>query len=265
MPGCSRHRSDRKVSSGVNLTASPQPRPVFKRVYEYSLIPGGVEDAATFRMLRASDKVLLQHFRNIGDQLVSTTLKHDKWMYTSYRVGNSIYWTKNRVLVPAGEPLLTDGKAQVRSRCGNRLSDSPHRPVQAFQPPAVTTNRFAVEVAMAMPPMLTPEVEAPFIPGSPEVAPPVPVESFYAPGSPLESGGEILPIPVPLPPDSSGEILLPTPLPTPITVPGTARKPTVVPLIPTPEPGTRILTLVGICCLAGMSLQKLPTRPSYCC
>ena len=260
MPGCARHHDEPKATSGPNLTGLRPFQPVIKKVYEYSLIPGGVENASAFRVFRATDKVLLQHFRNIGDELVSTTLSKDKRMYTSYRVRDSIYWTKNRVLVHAGEALLTDGRSLVRSRCGNRLSDSPHTPVQAVQPPAITTDGFTVEVAMETPPPLIPEIEAPFVPGAPDLTAPTPVEGPYVPVLPVESGDEIPPIPVPLPPDSGRDILLPTPLPAPITVPTAAHKSVVVPLIPTPEPDTWRLTLIGMFFFAGLSLRSFVRR-----
>jgi hypothetical protein len=242
----------KRAQPAAAKTASPVTETV-RRVYPYSVIPGGVNTGAAFGAYRISDRVLRDHFRDMGSKVIPTTLARDKWMYASYRVANAIYWTKNRVLVRAGERLLTDGNTLVRARCGNRLSDLPQRPMQRFQPPAVTTDTFTTEITALPPPGLIPESLPPEIPlpglpivAPPDVAPPVPVEAPYPPG-----------VPPGVPPDTPGEILLPPPVvpvsgplppgrpytPPPYTPPATA------PVIPTPEMNTWVLMIGGILCL----------------
>jgi hypothetical protein len=44
-------------------------------------------------------------------------------VYVSYRIRDSIFWTRKKIRLPAGEMLLTDGKITARAKCGNQISD----------------------------------------------------------------------------------------------------------------------------------------------
>lgn len=57
----------------------------------------------------------------------SISAPRDETYYTSYRIGDKIYWTDKPVHIHKGELLWTDGKRLIRARCGNELSR--HRPL----------------------------------------------------------------------------------------------------------------------------------------
>jgi hypothetical protein len=54
--------------------------------------------------------------------------------HVSYRIGNNIYWTKNKLLVAKGEILITDGKNFARTRCANMLSETPQKETSPDEP-----------------------------------------------------------------------------------------------------------------------------------
>ena len=51
----------------------------------------------------------------------------------SYRIGNSVFWTRNRIALKSGETILTDGVRDARTRCGNQIADQPG-PVSPLEP-----------------------------------------------------------------------------------------------------------------------------------
>jgi hypothetical protein len=61
-------------------------------------------------------------------------LMDDRLVYASYRIHKQVYWTKNKLRIPKGEVLVTDGNNWARARCGNRLSETPRQPVNGAEP-----------------------------------------------------------------------------------------------------------------------------------
>ena len=55
--------------------------------------------------------------------------------YVSYRIGNRVYWTRHRVTLKKGETVITDGKITARSRCGNRVEETPQQATSSSEPP----------------------------------------------------------------------------------------------------------------------------------
>jgi hypothetical protein len=47
----------------------------------------------------------------------------DRYAYVSYRRHDQVLWTQQKLRIPKGELLLTDGTNLARARCGNRLSE----------------------------------------------------------------------------------------------------------------------------------------------
>lgn len=104
-------------------------------VYPYSVIPGGITTVAELKSAMKSDPLIASHFQSVD----FTTLRmiraaNPRSVYVSYRIGNSIYWTKHRVTVPQGETLFTDGTRTMRTRCGNDISDTAQAPTQTHGP-----------------------------------------------------------------------------------------------------------------------------------
>ncbi len=92
--------------------------------------------------VRASDAVVRTHYSDIGPKLVPHTLVRDQWLYTSYRVGHSVYWTKRKVRVRAGETVLTTALTSFEAAAGtgsqatpgNRRDSSIRLPIIEDQP-----------------------------------------------------------------------------------------------------------------------------------
>jgi hypothetical protein len=85
--------------------------------------------------------VVAEHYRSVSLGSVRTELvPEDRLAYVSYRIGNKIYWTKNKVHLKKGEMILTDGLTQVRARCGNCISMQPMAPTSEAEPDAVQTD-----------------------------------------------------------------------------------------------------------------------------
>lgn len=151
-----------------------------RTVYPFSLVPGGVRDAAEVAAVRVTDAVVRSHYSDVGARLTSETMPRDQWLYTSYRVGTSVYWTKHTVRVRAGETVLSDGAHMIRGRCGNRLSAVPKKPTRIIDPPSILedTPTVVTEVPPRDVPFETPggdpgdtPVDLPVRPGTPLLTP----------------------------------------------------------------------------------------------
>jgi hypothetical protein len=106
-------------------------------MFQHSVIPGGVRDAAELTKAINDDPVVARHYRDVNVAAVRrATLSADRHAYVSYRRGDRVYWTKNTVRIPAGEAVLTDGTNEIRGRCGNRISFDPLLPIAQDEPAA---------------------------------------------------------------------------------------------------------------------------------
>ncbi len=246
--GCSRQGVEARRETLRSQLA--EPAKVARRIYPYSLIPGGVTGEEEFRVHRRADPLLTAHYSGIGDRLLATTMPRARWMFASYRIDDAVYWTKRPLLLHAGEPVLTDGNYMVRGRCGNRLSDTPQTPVRRFEPPEVATDtpRVLPELPTAPPlvPVIGPAVRIPGLTALPPAGrhnvakprPRVPLEQTPIATAPW--GPPLFP-PVTVPP----LYLFPRPpgrgkpLPPVWTPPGR-------PVSAVPEPGTLSLLFLGL-------------------
>jgi hypothetical protein len=230
-------------SGGASSSASvdlPQ-RPL----YPYSVIPGGVESAQELRNAVAHDPLVAEHYANFDlSRAHVVRLTHGREVYVSYRLGDRIYWTKRRLLLRAGETVITDGKHEARTRCGNRISETPVKPVSKNEPASAamdappTFGLFADNTGAPPNLPLYPSSVDPINPALPSLPLPPsspPITVIPPPFFPIVGGG---------PPSFPGVIPPPQPTPTPTT-------PTA-----TPEPGALSLLLLGLLILtakAGIS------------
>jgi len=123
----------------INLAAAPvPPRPagVQRAVYRHSVIPGGVFSRGELAVAVATDPVVAAHYRDF-DVTRARVVRVDRprAVHVSYRIGNQVYWTKNKVWLKPGEALLSDGAQEARGRCGNRVAEVIPGPVAAEEPP----------------------------------------------------------------------------------------------------------------------------------
>jgi hypothetical protein len=171
-------------------TKSLSQRPIFP----YSIIPGGVRDAHELQNAATSDSVVARHYSDFRiSQARTIQLNRPLAMYVSYRRKNQVYWTKNRMVIPAGESLIWDGENLARVRCANRLSAIAAKPVAASEP---TTEELSE-------PTFVPPLLAQLLPGE---------------------GGEIFP-------RDPGALLAAGPLAGPVTTPNAPGLPVLPPIL----------------------------------
>jgi hypothetical protein len=146
-----------------------------RKIFPYSIIPGGVESPQELRNAVMSDPVVAQHYSDFDlSRARRVNLNAPQLMYVSYRVGNNVFWTKRKLALAKGESMMTDGRSMVRGRCGNRISAIPIRPNSLAEP---TVEEFNA-------PVLPPTVSTPYLAANSAAMPAIP----SAPASHLGSG-----------------------------------------------------------------------------
>ena len=210
-------------------------QPTKRAVFPYSIVPGGVRDAQELQSAASADPVVARHYSDFRmTQARALRLDHPLFMYVSYRHNNQVFWTKNRMVIPAGEALISDGENLARVRCGNRLSPVAAKPVAATEPSQEELSE----------PSFVPPLMADLLPG--------------------ESIGQIPSAPS-VPPGSSASNAPPSPLFPPFVGPGVppviaGASPTPQsPPVSTPEPDSFALVLSGtafILLLATFGLRR---------
>jgi hypothetical protein len=124
-------------AAGLRLSARPAPAPAQapRRVYPYSIVPGGVSSSAELARAVMADKIVAAHYAGVAlDKAALRTVAKPRAVYVSYRKGDQVYWTAHKVMLAEGETVLSDGVNDIRTRCGNRISDTPRLPVEARGP-----------------------------------------------------------------------------------------------------------------------------------
>jgi hypothetical protein len=110
--------------------------------YVYSVVSGGVYSAAELADAMLQDPLVASHYQGlIAEAVHRESVPRDRPVYVSYRKGGRIYWTRNRVLLRKGETILTDGDTEIRTRCGNAISDTPRTPVAEAEPEPLELDR----------------------------------------------------------------------------------------------------------------------------
>ncbi len=110
-------------------------------IYPYSIVAGGVHDVRQLRDAIEMDPVAAEHYSGFDVAKARVVrLQRDEYVYVSFRVGNGVYWTSHRLKLSKGEALLTDGEHYIRTRCGNRISQTAQRPIYQHEPSPETLN-----------------------------------------------------------------------------------------------------------------------------
>jgi hypothetical protein len=231
------YSQDPNTQESPDLSAASQPR---RPIFPYSIVPGGVRDARELQSVAFHDPVVAQHYSDFRIAAARTVrLEKPLEMYVSYRRNNNVYWTRNRMVIPAGETLLSDGENLARVRCGNRLSAIAAKPVSVSEP---TKEELST-------PNFIPALLAEFLPGDGDgFFPGAPASALPAlpPGSTTAAGANT-------PPQAVFPPLLP-----PGVQPNSPNTP-VLPPVSTPEPGTFTFLFAGIAMIAvlvGLTLRR---------
>lgn len=124
--------------SVVGGGASLKPARAFRRipgVYPYSVVPGGVRNLAELRKAAAQDSAVRRHYSHFDfDHAKLIRLPETRDVFLSYRIRDTVFWTRKRVRLQPGELLLTDGNITARARCGNQISDTAKPEVSNEEP-----------------------------------------------------------------------------------------------------------------------------------
>lgn len=109
--------------------------PGVRRIYPYSVVPGGVSGQAELERVIRTDSVVAAHYAGFdADKAHAVVVAKPRAVHVSYRKGDKVYWTAHKVMLAPGETLLSDGRNETRARCANRISDIPQYPVEDHLP-----------------------------------------------------------------------------------------------------------------------------------
>ena len=144
--------------SGKNIRRIPG-------VYPYSVVPGGVKDPSDLHYAALRDPVVRRHYSHFDfqhAQLIRTAETRE--VFLSYRIRDTVFWTRKRVRLHAGELLLTDGKITARARCGNQISDTAKPEVSEEEPDEDVLDQPVIALATAPGAPIRPMLSAPDLP-----------------------------------------------------------------------------------------------------
>jgi len=161
--------------------------------YNYSVVPGGVRDAAELRDAVLRDPAVAEHYAGFHFERARVSqLEKPTLVYLSYRKSGHIFWTRKKHPLKAGEKVITDGNITGRTRCANRISVRKQLAVSPEPDPSM------VELDQVEPPASVPPAFVTFpaqyqtallaSPGNPGGAP-------AGPGGPIYGSGPMFPPP----------------------------------------------------------------------
>ena len=197
-------------------------------VYPYSVVPGGVKDPDELRYAATRDYVVRRHYAHFDynrARLVRVTQARE--VYLSYRIRDTVFWTRRKIRLRVGELLLTDGKITARARCGNQISDTAKPEVSNEEPEEDVLDRPVAQIEPGPFPV-RPLLASADLPGGEPTPPKLFASTFVFPYVPTG-----LPIPPRVCPADNGSI-------SEHCRPKRHKPPTV------PEPSTMVLTASGL-------------------
>ena len=141
------------VGAGSSMVLAPVAAPApaaeqgaARRIYPFSIIPGGVADKDELARVIKADTVVAAHYAGFDvANARAVTVTAPRAVYVSYRKGDQVYWTRKKLMLAPGETLLTDGSNEMRARCANRISDVPMFPIEANGPTETELDSFVVD------------------------------------------------------------------------------------------------------------------------
>lgn len=199
-------------------------------VYPYSIVPGGLKDVGDLKYATLRDYVVRGHYAHFNfNRAHFIRVTQPRAVYLSYRIRDAVYWTHKKVLLHAGELLVTDGKTTARARCGNQISDTAKPEVSDEEPAEDILDQPVTGIGpgrMPALPMLRAAQLPPFDPGDPKLF----AAAFLFPYVPMTA-------PLPGGRCPAGEV----------AIDGKCHKPLHRPVVP--EPSTMLLALSGLALL----------------
>jgi hypothetical protein len=130
LPRPSAERPSHPVAYEMTMVVGPETR----KVFPYSLVPGGAQNLDEARRAMNDPAVKANYAGVDFTKLRQVKLTRSLPGYMSYRSGEKIYWTSKMLTLRAGETVFTDGVYLVRGRCLNGYSPRATLPVWANEP-----------------------------------------------------------------------------------------------------------------------------------
>jgi len=238
------------VHSVLALMAARSSKPAkplarIPNVYPYSVVPGGVKDPDDLRYAALRDYVVRRHYAHFDfshARLVRATEARE--VYLSYRIRDTVFWTRRRVRLHLGELLLTDGKITARARCGNQISDTAKPEVSNEEPAEDVTDQPVAAVYGAPSFPIRPVLAASDLPAGAPMAPQL-AAGFFFPYVPVS-------VPIPSGVCPAGEVFSP--------IADHCHKPHKKTVIP--EPSTMVLLGSGLALIAWRYRKTGVARPT---
>ncbi len=226
------------IHKDLALAAARAARPTKFRarvpsIYPYSVVPGGLKDPGDLRYASLRDYVVRRHYARFdfsNARLLRAAEARE--VYLSYRIRDTVFWTRKKIRLRRGELLLTDGTITARARCGNQISDTAKPEVSDEEPAEDVLDQPVASVAAAPSWPIRPLLAPPDLPvGQP--SPPQLYGSFFFPYVPVSVPIPSKPVPIPPRLCPAGEV----------DVDGHChhKRPK-----PTPEPSTMVLVASGL-------------------
>ncbi len=174
--------------SPVTYQTSTVVEQVTRKVYPFSIVPGGAENLDEAKRAM-QDPANHANFADIDfTHLRQVKLKKNLSGYVSYRWGEKIYWTSKELTLRVGETVFTDGVHLVRGRCLNSYSPFPMLPIRPDEPTEQVLDT-PVEIPVIAYSFPKSPVFSPELPLSPEEL--TPTAPILPPASPAMPGGGI--------------------------------------------------------------------------
>lgn len=161
-------------------------------VYPYSIIPGGLRSSDALRRIVSSDRAVARHFSQFDYSKAHLfRLAEARDVYVSYRIRDTIFWTRKRIHLLPGELLLTDGNITARAKCGNQISETAKPEVSNEEP-----EEDVLDQPVALEPMgpslpIHPVLHPPVLPTGTPIGPSVIAGAFSFPYAPFAGGAPI--------------------------------------------------------------------------
>jgi len=155
-------------------------------VYPYSVVPGGVKDPDELHSAAAADYVVRRHYSHFDyshARLVRATETRE--VYVSYRIRDTVFWTRKKIRLHPGELLLTDGKITARAHCGNQISDTAKPEVSNEEPEEDVLDRPVAQIEPGPSFPVRPLLAPPDLPGGQPTPPKVFANIFNFPYVPV--------------------------------------------------------------------------------
>jgi hypothetical protein len=234
---------------------------VKRKVFPYSIVPGGAADVREARQAMTQPEVRVNYAGVDLAQLKEVKLTANLSGYVSYRWGDHIYWTKKALTLRAGETIFTDGTHIVRGRCLNCYSAHPMLPIRPTEPTELALDT-PVEMPLTVYSFPKLPVLAPVLPMPPaELTPMVPPILPALASTVGKKGGFWFPL-IPIIPPIHHHPASPPSTPTTPGGPGVPPgSPPIPPVTIVPEPRYGWLLLAGFSGLLLGNRRRLRSSP----